>query len=176
MRIAFIGMMLCGKSSVAAALADHLGGYRLLETDAMIERIAGLSVSDIFEKKGEQVFRDLESRIFEQIASQNHIVVACGGGLPMQEANRRLLGTFDYVFFLRASLPELLARLDAQERAARPLLHNAPEETLKWLLEVRTPIYTEICTHIIDADRSIPEIVSAVVHILLREHEQPKHS
>ena len=82
MTLYLIGYMSAGKSTIGRALAD-LVGYEFVDTDIYIESRFRQRVSDIFNKYGEEYFRQKERMILEELAGLNNAVVATGGGLPV---------------------------------------------------------------------------------------------
>ena len=89
-RIVLIGFSATGKSAVARALAARLG-WTSVDTDDLIEESAGRSVPDIFAQDGEPAFRALERDAARAAAARDEAVVATGGGLWLDAANRRIL-------------------------------------------------------------------------------------
>ena len=83
-RIALIGFMGAGKTTVGAILAARLG-WDFVDTDALIEVRAGAPVAAIFRERGEQAFRDLEADVLAELAQRQRAVIATGGGAPAQE-------------------------------------------------------------------------------------------
>lgn len=81
--LVLIGFMGCGKSSVAAALGRHCQ-MEVVEMDQMIAGQQGLSIPEIFERYGEEYFRDLETALLRSLQGRNGCVVSCGGGVPLR--------------------------------------------------------------------------------------------
>src|ERR1043166_5233349 len=84
--LALICFMGTGKSSVGRLVADALH-FTFLDTDAVIEARAKVSIADIFKYQGEPAFRALECRIVEELARREKTVISTGGGLPVNEKN-----------------------------------------------------------------------------------------
>ena len=82
--IVLIGMMGCGKTTVGELLASRLK-RTLVDTDAFIERREGMTVPEIFESQGEGYFRSLELGVAQALSLRSDLIIACGGGLPLQE-------------------------------------------------------------------------------------------
>ncbi len=123
-RIVLIGFSATGKSAIARALAARLG-WTALDTDDLIEQRAGRSVPDIFAQDGEPAFRALERDAARQAAAQPDAVIATGGGLWLDAANRDVLCDGGFVVALEARWDTILARHAAAESASpggRPLL------------------------------------------------------
>ena len=110
-----------GKSSVGRRLAASRGWPRL-DTDAMIATAVGMRISDIFERLGEERFREEEIAILETIDPAEPAVIITGGGAILCPENRARLHELGTVFCLTAELGTLLERLG--RRTDRPLLRR----------------------------------------------------
>ena len=126
--IVLIGMPGCGKTSIGREISA-LTGRPLVDLDAEIAEAENCSVPDIINTYGEAHFRDLETRQVRRFAKESGLVIACGGGTPLREINRRLLRQNGKVFFLHRDLALL-------PTDGRPLSVNLEE-----LTRVRGPIY-----------------------------------
>ncbi|MDF2611929.1 MAG: Shikimate kinase, partial [Lachnospiraceae bacterium] len=101
--IILIGFMGSGKTSVGERLAKRLS-YQFRDTDQLIESRAGDSINHIFELRGEDYFRTLETNLLLEIKpTLSNTVLSTGGGLPLQEQNTKLLKEIGYVVYLKAS-------------------------------------------------------------------------
>jgi shikimate kinase len=154
-----VGMMGAGKSAVGPLLADSLE-RRFVDTDVEIERLTGMSVSEIFSLEGEDAFRDRERQLIEEL-SDGSDVVALGGGAIAQPGAAALLGRTGSVVYLKTSASSLLGRLgDCSER---PLLGGlAPEDRLarlEALLAERASAY-ETAAIAVDTERRAIEAVA----------------
>ena len=91
--IILIGFMGCGKSSIGRFMARN--GYRLVDTDSVIEKDAGRTIKEIFADEGEEYFRRKETDILMELIQreEDNLVVAVGGGLPMHARNRALINS-----------------------------------------------------------------------------------
>lgn len=100
------GFMGCGKSSVGLVAAG-MAGYGFMDTDRMVERMAGKSIDAIFAEEGESLFRELETEALRMAAGFADTVVATGGGAPCSATNIGIMQDSGKVVYLHAS-PELL--------------------------------------------------------------------
>lgn len=120
-RVYLTGFMGSGKSTSGPLVASRLG-YRFLDLDAEVERIAGTTINELFEQRGESKFRALETAVLSGIASQDSVVVATGGGALVSEGNLLLAESSGVIVFLKVPADVLAARLSNPE--GRPLLHD----------------------------------------------------
>ena len=139
--IALVGMMGVGKSTVGKKLAESLAAA-FVDSDEEIEKAAGLSVQEIFERHGEPEFRRGERRVIERLLGGPPIVLATGGGAYMDPETRALLKEKASTVWLRADLELIWKRVN--RRDTRPLLKREnPKQVLAELLEKRSPVYAE---------------------------------
>lgn len=110
-------MMGCGKTTVGKLLAERLG-LVLADTDALIEAREGRSIPDIFAQNGENFFRALELSVSRELAGMQNLILACGGGLPLQEEAICALKNSGVVFWLDRD-PGVT--YDSLDRSGRPL-------------------------------------------------------
>jgi shikimate kinase len=146
--IVLVGFMGAGKSSVGRRLEKSMGFPRF-DTDEMIAAKFGLAVPRIFEVHGEDVFRDAESEVLQQLDSREPSIIVTGGGIVLRTTHRELLRQLGTVVYLHADEETLFERIS--RRASRPLLRtDNPRATMKQLLERRLPLYEEIADLKID--------------------------
>lgn len=145
------GFMGCGKSSLGIKLSYRLK-MPLIDTDKQIEREQGCTISEIFEKYGEEHFRQLETEALKKIKNQKgSCIISVGGGLPMREENRAILKDLGMVVYLRIRPETVYERL--KDDTTRPLLQGEnPQEKIRRLMESREEAYKEGADFIIDAD------------------------
>ena len=145
--IVLIGFMACGKSTMGRILSQKIG-YRLVDTDQVIEQETGMAVTEIFASRGEDGFRDMETALLQNMLQQrctNH-VVSTGGGMVVREQNRALLRKLGFVVWLDCSPAEILARTSRTNH--RPLLQcDDPMAAITGLLNQRKPMY-EAAAHL----------------------------
>lgn len=171
--IILIGFMGCGKSTVGFRLSYRL--RRVLEdTDKLIERKEGRSISDIFALKGEDVFRRMETACLrELLLSQEEKIIATGGGLPIRQENRALLKQLGTVIYLRISAKNVWERLKGD--TSRPLLQcDEPLAKIEALLDKRNPVYEAAADMIVDVDgKDMEQVISELLdRIAEREGEK----
>jgi len=159
--IFLIGFMGAGKSTVAMTLKKNYG-MEYVEMDRQIENDAGMTVSEIFEKKGEKEFRRMETELIGTFSNRKNLVVSCGGGVPMNPENVKLMKSMGTVVYLSASPETIFERV--RHKHHRPLLEgNMNVEYIRKLLTERLPAYesaADITVH--TDDKSISEIAAEV--------------
>jgi shikimate kinase len=140
-----------GKSSVGRRLAKRLE-RPFVDADDELVRRSGRSVRDWFAGEGEVAFRTAESALLaDLLAAPGPSVVAAGGGVVLDPANRALLRERATVVWLRAGVPYLLSRV-LQKQDHRPLLDEDPEAALTRLHEARAPLYAEVAAITVDVE------------------------
>jgi shikimate kinase len=169
-RISLIGFMGAGKSTVARILARQLD-YDLVDLDGLIETRARRSIPRIFTEQGEGAFRDMEARALEGLAARERLVIAAGGGAPLQERNRPFFARMSATFHLAVSLEVALDR--TRRGAERPLLARGAEE-VRLLYERRLPVYRSLGTQV-DTDTRTPEDVAREILRLLEGPTATEH-
>ena len=157
-----IGPPGCGKSTVAAALAQKLT-IDFIDTDVAIESSYGHKISDIFVDKGEEFFRDLEFNVLGQSLMIENCVLSLGGGAPIAQRAQDLLKSANApIFFLDVSLAVAAPRVGFNRD--RPLLLGNPRAQWQSLAETRRPIYESLASFVIKVDAmSVEEVVDAIV-------------
>jgi shikimate kinase len=144
--IVLVGMMGVGKSTVGRRLAARLG-LSFVDADEEIEKAAGMTVAEIFERYGEAYFRDGERRVIARLMDGAPKVIATGGGAFMQEETRKLILEQATTIWLDADIDILVDRVARREN--RPLLKNRdPRVVLTELAAVRNPIYALAPIHV----------------------------
>lgn len=166
--IVLIGMMGSGKTTVGRQLADWLG-RELVDTDALIEEREGRSIPEIFAAEGEAYFREQELAVCRKLARRNNLVIACGGGLPMQEECIRLLKDSGTVFWLNRDPGRTYDSLDT---SLRPLAQGGREAFLA-RYEQRAPIYRRWAKHTVANAPSAKSAAVAIRAIVQYEEENP---
>lgn len=167
--IVLIGFMGCGKSTVGIKLSYRL--RRIVEdTDKLIEKKAGKTISDIFKEEGEPAFRQMETECLKELLRfKDEKILATGGGLPMRKENHPLLKQLGCVLYLRISPECVYERL--KNDTSRPLLQcEDPLERIRSLLAKRAPIYEEAADLVVDVDgKGMEQIITEIVQ-KLTEH------
>lgn len=172
--IVLIGFMGSGKTTVGIRLSYRL--RRAMEdTDKMIERREGRTISTIFAEEGEGYFREQETALLQELADKGyHQILSVGGGTPIKEENRKLLKKIGTVIYLRVRPETVYERLKGDN--TRPLLQgDNPLEKITTLLEQRKAAYEEAADIVLDADdKDMDTIVEEIVEEMkeVRKHHE----
>jgi len=164
--ILLVGMMGAGKTSVGERLADRLG-RPFFDVDAWIENEEGLSISAIFQARGEAAFRDLEAGTLAMLlANPVASVLSVGGGAVTQPRNRTALKGHQRVVWLRATDATLASRIG--NGSDRPLLAGKDVVVeLGRISKARDGMYGEVADAVVDVDNlSLDDVVDSVVAAL----------
>jgi shikimate kinase len=144
--VVLVGMMGVGKTSIGKRLASSLN-LEFVDADEEIERAAGMSIAEIFEKFGETYFRDGERRVIARLIDGAPKVIATGGGAFINDETRALILETALSIWLDADIKVLAERVS--RRNHRPLLTGRdPVEVLTELGKIRSPIYAAANIHI----------------------------
>ena len=161
--IVLVGLMGAGKTSVGLCL-EQKTGRQFLDSDNIIEKEQGCSISEIFEKNGEAFFRKLESEVILRISGYNDKIIATGGGSVQNLQNLEYLRKNGQIFYLKALPEELYIRIKSQNN--RPLLQNEnPQGTLKNLLKLREENYLKADIIIETSGKSVEDITEEILKV-----------
>lgn len=153
-----IGMMGSGKSTVGPLVAERLG-LGFVDLDAEIEG-GGVTIEQLFERSGEEAFRDLEEAAIARVAGRD-VVAASGGGAVLRPANVAKMRESGTVVWLDAGPDTLAARIGAGE--GRPLLAGDVVERVHRLVASRAAAYRAAAHVRVITDGVDPEQVAARV-------------
>jgi shikimate kinase len=162
--IVLVGLMGAGKSTVGRRLAARLR-LPFVDADTEIEAAAGMSIAEIFERFGEDHFRDGERRVIARLIDGTCKVIATGGGAFINEETRALILEHALAIWLDAN-PDVLAER-VKKRDTRPLLRGRdPRKVLIDLARVRNPIYAlapiRVCSHHAPHETTVNAILKAL--------------
>jgi shikimate kinase len=162
MNLVLIGYRGTGKSTVAKLLATRLG-MKIVSLDEEIVRQAGRSIPDIVAEHGWPYFRDLEAEVTKRFSEHDGIIIDAGGGVILRQDNVSNLRRNGKLFWLRASVAVIVARIEAgTERPALTAGKSFTEE-VEDVLRERTPRYEAAAHHQVDTDARSPEEVAGEV-------------
>ena len=169
-----IGFMGSGKTSVGVRLSFVM--KRAIEdTDKMIEKREGKTISAIFAEEGEAAFREKETALLKELSRTfHHKILSVGGGTPLREENQKLLKQIGTVVYLRIQPQTVYERL--KDDNTRPLLQCAdPLERITNLLNQRKDIYEAAADIVVDVDGlEMEEVISGILTEYNKKRERTK--
>ena len=139
-----------GKTTLSGFLKKHTG-IEELDMDSTIEKQQGMTISKIFEEKGEPYFRSLETKLLVELQSKSGLLVSCGGGVVLREENVAEMKKSGLVVLLTAKSETILERVKNNDD--RPLLRgNKNVPFIENLLNQRMPKYMAAADLIVETD------------------------
>ncbi|MEG0508777.1 MAG: shikimate kinase [Eubacterium sp.] len=161
--IALIGYMATGKTTIGKKIAQKLQ-LKFMDTDVLIQNDQGKSINDIFKSQGEQAFRKMENALLKELLKQENILISTGGGIILNEENRRILKENTFLVTLTAKPESIYRRV--QKNSERPLLNSKNTlEKIVQMMEKRGPFYTIgdliIQTDQLEEEACVKKIISA---------------
>ncbi len=144
-RIFLVGFMGSGKSTVGRNIARALN-WKFIDLDNFIEDKEGSTITDIFNKDGENEFRVIEKKALDDVIEYENVVVATGGGAPCYFNNMQLMKDAGLTIYLKLSSLNLFERL-VNARKSRPLIATKSDSELLDYIEAklteRDPFYKQ---------------------------------
>lgn len=166
------GFMGTGKSTIGPILANSLA-WDFADLDKVIEESEKMKVREIFEKKGEQYFRKIETETLEELSKKNNYVISLGGGTITFQHNIKIMKETGIIILLTASIESIYKRL--RFKTDRPMFKTDNEEPLdekeflnkiEIMLETRMGFYNQADIKI-DADKkSVGKTVDYIVKVI----------
>ena len=149
--IFLVGPMGAGKTTIGRQLAVALG-YDFADSDHEIQQRTGVDIPTIFEFEGEQGFRQREIKVIDALTQREHLVLATGGGVILNEENRKHLAARGWVIYLYCS-PDQQYERTIRDRN-RPLLQTEnPLQRLKDLMAQRDPLYRRVADMVVATEK-----------------------
>lgn len=164
--IVLTGFMGAGKSTVGRRLGERLG-MDVVDTDDLVEEMAGMRISAIFSTFGEAYFRELEANAVARVSEREDRVIVTGGGVVLRKENIANLRRKGVIVYLHAE-PEVIYERIKGERH-RPLLQvEDPLARIRELLACRAPYYAENDLRVDTSSKTIEEVVNEVAEKVRR--------
>ncbi len=164
--IVFLGMMGSGKSSVGLLLSKRLN-LEFYDVDKEIENKLSMSISKIFENKGEKFFRNFEEKTALNLLKKTGTVIALGGGSFINKKVREEILKNHTSFWLKWNSETLIKRI--QNSPKRPIAFNASKNNLINLIKTRSFVYSKASYKINCEKLSKNEIVNKIIDICINE-------
>ncbi len=170
MNLYLIGYRCTGKTTIGRRLAEKLN-LRFIDADQMLEKHAGMPVSEIVSKFGWDEFRRRETSILQKIEQDAAQVVATGGGIVENTDNIRVMRESGVVIWLQANVETILHRMqgDPETRTLRPALTALSlSDEIAETLSKRIPLYSDASHMAIDTDEASVETITQMLIDQLR--------
>ena len=167
MNIILIGFMCSGKSSVAARLSE-ISGYRLFDTDRMIEQTYKKTVQDVFIQYGEEFFRKAEYGALKTALAGDNRVIATGGGALTSPETAELINLSGVKVYLKITPQTAKSRNDG----GRPLLANLTDKQLNDLFFAREKLYQSAADLTVNAENDSPEVLAEKIYQIIIKGEK----
>jgi len=165
-RLFIIGFMGSGKSFLGRQLAAYIN-WSFIDLDEEIEKSEGQSITEIFEQKGEEYFRNIETKVLVKTIEHKHTIIATGGGTPCFNRNMDWILKHGKSVYINVSPTILLGRLN-DDRIKRPLLSNMNINNLsdyvKKTLEERKVFYNQ-ANLVVEADITSTSLLQSIVEL-----------
>ncbi|BFK23658.1 shikimate kinase [Massilimicrobiota timonensis] len=158
--VVLIGMMGCGKTTIAKLLKDKLH-KQWIDMDQYIENQYQMSISQMFDIS-EDYFRERETACCLEIAKQKHCIISTGGGVIQRYENIEALKQSGYIIYIDRPIPLILEDVDT---SSRPLLKEGAQK-LYDLYQVRHPLYLQACDYHVDNDGTLEDVCHKIIDLL----------
>jgi len=160
--LVFLGMMGSGKSSIGNLVSKKLD-FPFIDIDSLIVKNAGMSISEIFKKKGEVYFRNLEEKITLKYLKKIRNVVSLGGGGFVNVKVRKEILSNHFSFWLKWDESILISRIKDSKK--RPLAFKSTDQKIKEIIKERSKIYSNAQFKINCNKLTKNEIVEKIIKI-----------
>ena len=169
--IVLIGFMGTGKTSVGQRISEKLQ-MPIVDTDTIVETDNQMIIGEIFDRYGEDYFRDLENAAVHKASKYTNHIISTGGGVVLRIENLNLLQENGLLFCLRATPEEIFKRI--KDESHRPLLKDPnPPNKIRRLLQKRQAQYQRIEHQIETTDLSIEEVTNQIIGIYQSARSSP---
>jgi len=160
--IYLIGFMGTGKSTIAYSLNEMID-KEVIEMDDLIVEEQNMPITDIFKKRGEEYFRDLETDLLKRVQTEGNKIVSCGGGVVINPQNVDIMKQSGIIVCLTANPETIFHRV--KNSTKRPILNNNMSvKFIKELMEKRREKYLEAADIVIATDnKTINQIRSEII-------------
>jgi len=153
--IVLIGMPASGKSTIGKLLAKKMN-YEYYDADRYLERKENVKISTLFSEKGEEYFRNLETKYLKELSQKNGIIISTGGGAVKREKNIQILGEKGIIVFLNRKIEDIAK----ENHEARPLLQNI--DNIYKLYDERIELYNRYSDIIVENNGTLKEVTDRI--------------
>lgn len=158
--IVFIGIMGCGKSTIAKRLSEQLK-KPMIDLDDYLEEKYDMTISEMFDIS-EDYFRDRESECCQDVAKLSDYIISTGGGVIKKEENIHYLKENGFIIYIDRPISHILQDVDIKNR---PLLKDGADK-LYQLYEQRHSLYLKACDYHLKNDSSLDEVINKIMTII----------
>ena len=160
--LVFLGMMGSGKSSIGYLVSQKLN-LSFIDIDSLIVKNTGMNITEIFKKKGEDYFRDIEEKITLKYLKNINNVISLGGGGFINVKIRKEILTNHYSFWLNWDESILIKRIKDSKK--RPLAFRSTDQEIRAIIKSRSKIYSNAQFKINCNKLTKTEIVKKIIKI-----------
>jgi shikimate kinase/shikimate kinase/3-dehydroquinate synthase len=160
--LVFLGMMGSGKSSIGSIISKKLN-IDFIDVDKQIEKKMGLTISKIFEIKGEKYFREIEEATTLKVLKKNKTIISLGGGAFLNNKIKKEILNNHISFWLNWEIKTLINRIKKSQK--RPVAFNASKIDLIELIKKRSIVYSKAMYKINCENLTKNEIVKNILKI-----------
>ena len=160
--LVFLGMMGSGKTSIGLIISKKLN-LRFIDVDQEIETELGMEISEIFENKGEEYFREIEERFTLKILKKQKTIISLGGGAFLNQNIKREILKNHISFWLNWRPETLISRINRSTK--RPVAFKATKNELYELINKRSKIYSKALYKVNCDNLKKNEIVKKILKI-----------
>ena len=153
--IVLIGMPASGKSTIGKLLAQKIN-YEYYDADKYLEKKENVKIGTLFSEKGEEYFRNLETKYLRELSEKNGIIISTGGGAVKREENMKILKEKGIIVFLNRKIEDIAK----ENHEARPLLQNI--DNIYKLYDERIELYNRYSDIIVENDGTLKEVTDRV--------------
>ena len=160
--LVFLGMMGSGKSSIGSIVSKKLN-IDFIDIDLEIEKKIGMSISRIFENRGEKYFRQIEELITLKFLKKSKTLISLGGGAFLNNRIKKEVLDNNISFWLNWDLKTLINRV--RNNPKRPLAFKSSKNELIELIKKRSIVYSKAMYRIDCENLSKNEIAKKIIEI-----------
>ncbi len=153
--IVLIGMPTCGKTTISKLLADKLN-KEVVDTDTLVEQEMGMTIKEYLKTHDETSFRDIETKVINEVSKLNNLIISTGGGVIKRKNNIEYLKANGLIIFIDRPL-ELLQVSDT-----RPLSSN--QSDLEKLYHERYDLYCNYADIIVKNDQDLELVINKIIN------------
>jgi len=150
----------CGKSTVGKKAAGILKAS-FYDIDHEVEKTEGMKIRDIFESRGEDVFRKIESEMLFRLSALNVAVISTGGGIVLMQENVDRMKNTGKIIWVRRPIETIVTGINTN---VRPLIKNDPQKLFKIYAD-REPLYMKYADDIVDNTGSLGDAAEDIIRL-----------